>query len=639
MKTFSALLALSVSLAAAGPEDLYRLDLLPRFRQSVKVAAFSSYDRTGGNDDGFSGKYSFLRKEGDALVIAQMEGPGVIYRVWTPTPTDDPIEFYFDGETAPRIRLPFRGLFTGENAPFLRPIVGSGGGGYFSYLPIAFAKSCKVLIRAPKVQFYQINYAIFPPGEPVSTYAPDVPIEKARQLLASAGSDITSWLAPPGAAARTLRTRKTLAPASRVELFSINEPGRVLGLRLSPASAFAGKDRAVVLRIYWDGDARPAVNVPAGDLFGYAWGRPAARSLVLGTSGDTDYLYLPMPFDRSARIELASDAPSGAPIEIAAEAVFAPLPRAQDEGRFYAVWHRENPTSKGRPFTFLETPGRGHIVGTLLQAQGTESGNTYFFEGDDQVTLDGQLAIHGTGSEDAFNGGWYDVPGRWYNRFSFPLSGCLDYLKPLGRTGAYRFFLTDAYAFRKSALFTIEHAPTGNSLITDYAATTLFYLENRPTFDAALPPVAARRVSDPARIVFTPGWSVPVYAFSFQNATLSKRTEKVAGAEVRYLSLLGSGEDMFGAHFVSFLLDLPSAGKYRILIEALRGPGQGTVQLSENDGPAGVAVDLHAPVRGKSEPSPMATLDMQEGSNVVTFKLTGSAPRLDLISIVCEKQP
>ena len=57
----------------------------------------SSYDRTGGNDDGFSGKYSFIRKEGDALVIADLKGPGVIYRIWTPTPTDDYLEFYLDG--------------------------------------------------------------------------------------------------------------------------------------------------------------------------------------------------------------------------------------------------------------------------------------------------------------------------------------------------------------------------------------------------------------------------------------------------------------------------------------------------------------------------------------------------------------
>jgi len=67
-----------------GIQELYRLDRLPALRESVKVASISSYDRTGGNNDGFGGQYSFVRKEPGGLVLADLEGPGVIYRVWTP---------------------------------------------------------------------------------------------------------------------------------------------------------------------------------------------------------------------------------------------------------------------------------------------------------------------------------------------------------------------------------------------------------------------------------------------------------------------------------------------------------------------------------------------------------------------------
>ena len=63
---------------------MYRLDLLPRLKQSVKVGCVSSYDRSGGNDDGFSGKYSFLCKEEGGLGIADLEGPGMIYRIHAP---------------------------------------------------------------------------------------------------------------------------------------------------------------------------------------------------------------------------------------------------------------------------------------------------------------------------------------------------------------------------------------------------------------------------------------------------------------------------------------------------------------------------------------------------------------------------
>ena len=76
-------------------EALGRLDRLPQFRDSTAVGSVSSYDRTGGNDDGFSGKYSFVRKEEGALVLADLKGPGIIHRIWTPTPTDDAMEFLF----------------------------------------------------------------------------------------------------------------------------------------------------------------------------------------------------------------------------------------------------------------------------------------------------------------------------------------------------------------------------------------------------------------------------------------------------------------------------------------------------------------------------------------------------------------
>ena len=219
-----------------------------------------------------------------------------------------------------------------------------------------------------------------------------------------------------------------------------------------------------MLRAVWDGDSRPAILAPVGDFFGFSFGTPSAQSLLAGTHGETCYAYFPMPFDKSARIEIVSERESGPPVRFDSEVLFTSEARRADEGRFYALWRRENPTTTGQPFTFLRTNGRGHLVGVMLQAQGVEPGQTTFFEGDDQATLDGELTIHGTGSEDFFNGGWYDVPGRWYGRFSFPLSGALDYDKPMGRTGAYRLMLSDAFAFRKSLLLTIEHGPEGNRI-------------------------------------------------------------------------------------------------------------------------------------------------------------------------------
>ena len=154
-----------------GMDGLYRIDRLPAFRDSVSVASISSYDRTGGNDDGSSGAYSFVRKEGDGLVLAELEGPGVVTRIWTPTPTDDPLELYFDGETEPRLRLPLRKLFAGTHEPFVAPLASGGAGGNTSYVPIPYGDSLKIVLRAASFQFYRINYATYSEGTAIESWS------------------------------------------------------------------------------------------------------------------------------------------------------------------------------------------------------------------------------------------------------------------------------------------------------------------------------------------------------------------------------------------------------------------------------------------------------------------------------------
>jgi hypothetical protein len=630
-----------------GIEALYRLDRLPAFRSSVTVGSVSSYDRTGGNDDGFSGKYSFVRKDPEGLVLADLKGPGVIYRVWTPTPSDDVLEFLFDGEAQPRIEVKFRDFFLGKDADFPAPLTGFGGGGYYSYVPIPFAKSCVVRMRAPKVQFYQINYATYPPETQIESFTRAQTagyrqsIQRAQELFQSAGKDITSFACPPGSKIDRTESRVTLKPQTAATVFKTEQGGRLLGLVLSPTEALTGKSRDLLLKISFDGESA-SVFCPLGDFFGYAWGKPATRSLLLGTSGNANYCYFPMPFERSATVEIASE--RNDPVELKAEVIHCAAPRTKDEGKFYALWRRENPTTVGRPYTFLNTTGRGHLVGLVLQAQGLESGKTLFFEGDDQTTIDGKLTIHGTGSEDFFNGGWYDVPDRWEKRISFPLSGCLGYFKHLGRTGAYRLFLGDAYAYRQSLLQTIEHSGERNDIPADYCSVTYFYSEQRPTVNLEPPPLAGRKVNDPRELIFPTSWQTPIYAWSFDRATLTRKKEKVEGEEIRYLSMRASGEDWFGSHFISFTCDIPEAGKHSIYIEAMKGPEQAMVQLFSNENPVAPPVDVYSEKPAKSGRLLLGSLALEEGRNNLMIKLVGKNEKssglgLDILQLICVREP
>jgi hypothetical protein len=627
-----------------GIEELYRLDLLPRLKSSVFVGSVSSYDRTGGNDDGFSGTYSYVAKEDDGLVIADLQGPGIIYRIWTPTPTEDWIEFFFDGEAEPRIRARFRDLFTGVAEPFVTPLVGFGAGGFYSYVPLPYENSCKVVIRAPRVQFYQINYATYPDSIPIKTWSADSTPEerasrqRAQELFAASGSDVSDYGVPPGAPRAEHRRRVTVSPGEAAVLFETDTPGRVVGISLAPASALSGKARDLTLRMTWDGAAVPAVLVPAGDFFGYAWGRPAMKSLLVGTSEAANYCYFPMPFDRSAKIELVSDRTDGEPVEVECVVVFSPLPRRPDEGRFHAVWRRENPTTLGQPFTFFEGSGQGHLAGCILQAQGMVSGNTYFFEGDDETTIDGEMTIRGTGSEDFFNGGWYDVPDRWEKTLSFPLSGCLGYQKHLARTGGYRLMLGDAYAFRHSILQTIEHAPTNDDLETDYAGVTFLYLADHPDAGLPLPPVDQRGVVDLTEIIFTPAWSVPIRSFTFRGATLTKMDEEIDGEKTSFLRMLSGDSDWFGHPFLALECDIPAAGTYEVFVEAVKGPEQAMVRLFQNEVPAGDAIDLFAAQRSRGPRMSLGKLKVDEGPSTLMLKLVGQNEQatgwgLDLITV------
>jgi Protein of unknown function (DUF2961) len=163
------------------------------------------------------------------------------------------------------------------------------------------------------------------------------------------------------------------------------------------------------------------------------------------------------------------------------------------EGKLYSTWRREIDPPLGKPYLLLEARGRGHHVGTVLIAQGLTPGITGFFEGDDVATIDGEMRLHGTGSEDAFNGGWYAMADRWDRGVNLPLHGALDYNLPMSRTGGYRFNLADKSSFERSFLLTIEHGPENNDTRVDYTSVAFYYGDTAPP--VALEPSASLRVN------------------------------------------------------------------------------------------------------------------------------------------------
>jgi hypothetical protein len=70
--------------------------------------------------------------------------------------------------------------------------------------------------------------------------------------------------------------------------------------------SFHGNGRFAILRMYWDGESTPSVEVPLGDLFASGWGMEMPITSLAGCV-DPDIalsLYWLMPFRKSARVTI-----------------------------------------------------------------------------------------------------------------------------------------------------------------------------------------------------------------------------------------------------------------------------------------------------------------------------------------------
>ncbi len=471
----------------------YQVKDLPVYRDQTMIGQISSYDTTGKNDDGFSGKYSYLKRLPDSsLLLFDMEGPGVINRIWTPTPSEDSLDFYIDDTTRAAFTIKYRDLFSGNVFPFVNPLCNNQLGGYYCYLPIPFQTRCRIVYRGKQTQFHQIGYRLYPAGTVVKNFHPQLTAEEKsrlqqiKSLWDKSDRTVKDFQVERSAPIQSAKTGFQFHPGEKHTVWQTDKGGRIMGIELEPASAFEGMEKEIDLKITWDNETNPAVYCPVADFFGFAFGKASMQSLLIGSKAPKSYCYFPMPFDRSAKIELIyrkplSKEPSRTPLTIRATVHYTYEARdKQKEGKFYAFWNNQPAVPLHQPHEFLHVTGKGHYVGTVLQAQGLQPGMTLFFEGDDSTVVDGQLRMHGTGSEDYFNGGWYALMDRWDGPLSMPLSGALDYSLPLSRTGGYRLHLADKIPFGKEFYHSIEHGPEQNNKPAFYTSVAYYY-SNTPS--------------------------------------------------------------------------------------------------------------------------------------------------------------
>ena len=100
----------------------------------------------------------------------------------------------------------------------------------------------------------------------------------------------------------------------------------------------------------------------------------------------------------------------------------------------------------------------------------------YWLEGDDRFKVDGRLAIHGTGTEDYFNCGWYALQGRLDGPVTYAVHGFPVYRNEGGtwQVTAYRWHLGDPVPFTRTIEAGIEHGGD-NTAVANYCAAVFWY--------------------------------------------------------------------------------------------------------------------------------------------------------------------
>src|SRR5690606_32836929 len=208
--------------------NLQQIGDLPRYVEKTKLLQVSSYDTTGGNNDGFGGDYSFIRKNPDgSLVIFEEKGKGVINRIWTPTPTEDTLDFYFGNDKKPSYSVKFSDLFSGEVAPFEEPLAGNEIGGFYNYFPIPFENGCKIVFRGKKLEFYQIQHRTLPKEYKVKTFSGEITQEVKNELEKLK----TTWQNLHEIDSEIRKIADTiLQPGQTLKIAQFDKGGRILGI-------------------------------------------------------------------------------------------------------------------------------------------------------------------------------------------------------------------------------------------------------------------------------------------------------------------------------------------------------------------------------------------------------------------------
>ncbi|MBB4685786.1 glycoside hydrolase family 172 protein [Amycolatopsis jiangsuensis] len=225
--------------ASVGPIgwDVYRsLDAMARLRPGAQTKQFSSFDRTGGNEDGFNGVYSCLRITAAGCVIAEKTGAGEIESMWFTRDygamvDNGRLKVELDGRTV--LNRSLQDIVDGRlGAPFVWPLVGNGAdtsGGSVIKVPMPYRHSMRVTVQHNPL-FYHVTYREFPGSAGVATFDPaDRALDVVDRLRGFGVRDPK----PSARRAETLSRTADVSDGASVRFAALRGPAAISRLRIT----------------------------------------------------------------------------------------------------------------------------------------------------------------------------------------------------------------------------------------------------------------------------------------------------------------------------------------------------------------------------------------------------------------------
>ncbi len=482
-------------------DDMTNLTAMAEFPNPPYVTKqFSSYDRASttpadpktwfANND--CGNYLRIedrdgRKE---HVMADMQGPGAIVRIWSPNPGGT-LRIYLDGKEKPALEAPMADLLAGKHPLLPPPIATSLSMGWNLYFPIPYAKSCKVTCDKGG-QYYHVNYRTYPVGTEVKTFT-------VAQLEAAKGEvqSLARWLAtlnngvPLPDEAVAARFGTTIDPGKTMVAVKLTGPRAVASLQARvdvPKDQIEAALRGLVIQISFDG--RQTVEAPFGDFFGAAPGINPFQSLPLGVNPNgLMYCHWLMPFEKTAEIRLVNHGQVSVPV-LGMTAVI-PWKWTDSSMHFHARWKIEYDvrTRPMQDWNYLTAKGKGVFGGVAFFIDNPVK--EWWGEGDEKIYVDGETfpSHFGTGTEDYYGYGW--CCSRPFTHAYHNQPRC-DGPGNFGRTSVNRFHILDRIPFTTSFKFDMELWHWKDCKVN---MAVLAYYYGLPGAEDTFPPITAEKLA------------------------------------------------------------------------------------------------------------------------------------------------